>query len=341
MENQSINGNYGKEEVFYVSQDGAGQRMDRFLAAQMPDYISRTRVTSLIKAGNVCLNGAIQKIPNRPMKQGDAVSIIVPEPIDALPKPEPILLDILFEDSHIIIVNKPAGLVVHPAAGNWTGTLVNALLHHCGTGLSGIGGVRRPGIVHRLDKDSSGVMVAVKTEQAHASLSAQFSDHGKSGSLKRSYLALVWGVPEKKIGTIDLPLARSPHHRLKQSVSKCNHSGARHAVTHYKVVNCFESKQADEDIISLLECRLQTGRTHQIRVHMAHIGHPLIGDPLYGQHFATKVSRLNEKAQDLVRTLGRQALHAALLGFSHPVTGLEMLFEAPLPADLEKILATL
>jgi RluA family pseudouridine synthase len=232
-------------------------------------------------------------------------------------------------------IDKPAGLVVHPAAGHETGTLVNALIAHCGESLSGIGGVKRPGIVHRLDKDTSGLLVVAKTDEAHQGLSALFADHGRTLSLTREYLAFVWGQPERSAGMIDAPLGRHPWHREKQAVV----SGAkgREAITHYKVERSFGRDVNGRALVSLVRCSLETGRTHQIRVHMAHIGHPVLGDPLYAQGFRTKTAHLVEPARALVEGLRRQALHATSLGFEHPVTGEEMMFENPLSG----ILATL
>ncbi len=256
-----------------------------------------------------------------------------PEPVDADPLPEDIPLDILYEDDALIVVNKPVGMVVHPAPGSLSGTLVNALLYHCGDSLKGIGGVKRPGIVHRLDKDTSGVMVAAKTEQAHNHLAAQFADHGRTGPLHRAYLAYAWGRTQQARGTVEAPLGRDQNNRLRQAVRK----DGREAITHYAV----EARYGDEGWdITRIRCELETGRTHQIRVHMAHIGHPLVADALYAAGFATKINRLPEGPKAAVEALGRQALHAAELGFEHPVTGEEMQFEAPLPPDLETLQAS-
>jgi 23S rRNA pseudouridine1911/1915/1917 synthase len=226
--------------------------------------------------------------------------------------------------------------VVHPAAGHWSGTLVNALIHHCGESLSGIGGVKRPGIVHRLDKETSGLMVAAKTDKAHRALAEQFADHGRSGALERSYEALVWGVPHPRKGAIDAPLGRKPHQRMKIGVLA---KGGKEAITHYEVRQIFSL--ANEPVASRVKCTLETGRTHQIRVHMAHIGHPLIGDPLYGSGFRTKALILPEKSRNLVTELRRQALHARILGFEHPETKEIMHFESPLPQDISRIIKSL
>ncbi len=229
--------------------------------------------------------------------------------------PEPIALDIVYEDGDLIVIDKPPGLVVHPGAGNETGTLVNALIAHCGESLSGIGGVKRPGIVHRLDKDTSGLLVVAKNDRAHKALSEQFAAHGRDGRLERAYLAIVWGVPERPRGSVEGAIARSTANRQKMAVSRA--ASARDAITHYEVLETFGTPP----VASLLRCVLETGRTHQIRLHMAHIGHPLLGDMTYGSGFKTSERRLPEAARDALKSLNRQALHATLLGFEHPATG--------------------
>ena len=256
----------------------------------------------------------------------------MPPPVDPTPKPEAIPLEILFEDDHLIVIDKPAGLVVHPAAGHWSGTLVNALLAHCGDSLSGIGGVRRPGIVHRLDKDTSGVMVVAKTDRAHRKLARQFADHGREGDLERRYRAIVWGVPARPKGLIEAPIGRKRDHRQKMAV---DWQGGKDAVTHFSVRESFACDGTP--CAGLLDLRLETGRTHQIRVHMTHLGHPLIGDPLYGQGFKSKERTLPEGAQKAIAALGRQALHAAQLGFAHPETGEICRFESALPEDMASL----
>lgn len=329
----------GEERAVRFAVEGgeANARLDAWLAARMPAHVSRSRVKALIEAGQVEVNGVAASSPSRKLKAGDEVVLDIPAPEDAEPLPEAIPLDILYEDEHLIVIDKPAGLVVHPAPGNWTGTLVNALLHHCGASLKGIGGVRRPGIVHRLDKDTSGVMVAAKTEQALAGLAAQFADHGRSGPLERAYLALVWGVPARQSGTIETYLGRSASNRAKRAVVRETAQDAKEAITHFDVLEKFGAKEDATATASLVQCQLETGRTHQIRVHMAHAGHPLIGDADYGSHFATKVNKLPEPARTAVSEFPRQALHAVLLGFEHPVTGEEMRFEAPPPDDFEAL----
>ena len=245
-------------------------------------------------------------------------------------------IKIIYEDEDYLVLDKPAGLVVHPAAGHQTGTLVNALIAHCGETLSGIGGVMRPGIVHRLDKDTSGVMVVAKTDKAHKSLSAQFADHGRTGDLERGYLALVWGVPDRTRGTIDAPIDRHPHSRDKMAVRQ----GGREAITHWEVKERYAGADG-KPIASLIECRLETGRTHQIRVHLAHLGHPILGDETYATGYRTKAARLPEAAQDALQALGRQALHAYLLVFQHPVLGKIEQFQSELPVPLARLRGSL
>ena len=327
-------------KAFTVTEGEEGQRLDAWLAGRMPPHVSRNRVAGLIRDGQVGFGDKPSTAGKKKVAAGETYTVLIPPPEPAAPEPQQIALDILYEDDHLIVVNKPAGMVVHPAAGNPDGTLVNALLHHCGESLAGIGGVKRPGIVHRLDKDTSGVMVAAKTEEAMAGLAAQFADHGKSGPLERAYLALVWGVPSAAGGTVDTPLGRASNNRLKRAVVSPGAPDARHAVTRYKILKAFADEKK-HPLAALLECRLETGRTHQIRVHMAHIGHPLIGDRDYGAHFATKANTLPDELREAVTAFGRQALHAATLAFAHPVTGEAMRFEAPLPEDFSGLLQLL
>jgi 23S rRNA pseudouridine1911/1915/1917 synthase len=307
----------------------AGGRLDAVLAREH-DQLSRSRIKDLILAAAVTIDGKTVSEPNYRLKAGETIVLLAPPPEDAEPEPESIPLDILYEDDQLIVINKPVGMVVHPAPGSPRGTLVNALLFHCGESLQGIGGVKRPGIVHRLDKDTSGVMVAAKTEKAHKHLAAQFADHGRTGPLHRAYIAFAWGATQSGMGTVDAPLGRDPGNRLKQAVLK----QGREAITHYAVEARFGGEGWD---ITRIQCQLETGRTHQIRVHMAHIGHPLVSDLLYAPGFATKVNKLPEDLGNVVRALGRQALHAAELGFEHPATGEEMMFEAELPDDLQAL----
>ncbi|MEI5678679.1 MULTISPECIES: RluA family pseudouridine synthase [unclassified Mesorhizobium] len=314
----------------------AGTRLDQWLSAALGPDFSRNRVQTLIRQGAVLVNGTAVLETKRKMSAGETVTIEMPEAEPAEPQGEDIPLDILYEDDQLIVINKPSGLVVHPGAGNWTGTLVNALIHHCGDSLSGIGGVKRPGIVHRLDKDTSGVMVVAKTDKAHKSLSEAFADHGATGDLERAYVALVWNIPARVSGVIDAPLGRASD-RVRRAVVPAGRDDARHAITHYTMLERFGEKDKETVKAALVECRLETGRTHQIRVHMAHIGHPVVGDPDYGQAFRTKANRLPEQLKALVDNLSRQMLHARLLAFRHPTTHILMRFEAPLPGDMDEI----
>ena len=270
--------------------------------------------------------------PGLRLKAGQSVAADVPPPEPATPRAQHIPLDIVYEDDQLIVIDKPAGLVMHPAAGHRTDTLVNALIAHCGTSLSGINGVQRPGIVHRLDKDTTGLLVVAKTDAAHRSLSEQFAAHGRDGRIDRRYLAIVWGTPERKSAKISTGLARSPSNRFKIAVSRS--ASARPAVTHYEVKENFGAA-------SLIECRLETGRTHQIRVHLTHAGHPLLGDATYGKGFASSASRLSPEGQRALAALGRQALHAAVLGFEHPTTHRQMRFTSPPSAGFAALLAAL
>ncbi|MEX1059802.1 MAG: RluA family pseudouridine synthase, partial [Methyloceanibacter sp.] len=308
----------------------AGVRLDRFLSECLPE-LSRTRVQSLIKEGHVSSGRATIVDVKYRVKPGDRFALSLPHAAPPEPSGEAIPLNVVYEDDSLIVIDKPAGLVVHPGAGHAAGTLVNALIAHCGTSLSGIGGVARPGIVHRLDKDTSGLMVVAKTDQAHRALAAQFADHGRTGELERGYLALVWGAPSRPYGTIDAAIGRHPTSRTKMAVLP---GKGRKAVTHWRVIETFGRK--DAPIASLIECTLETGRTHQVRVHLAHIGHPLIGDPLYGQGFKSKLRKLPEPLSGKL-ALDRQALHAARLAFAHPATSTLLKFNSPLPADLAEI----
>ena len=321
-----------------IDEAAVGQRLDRVLAARFPDF-SRSRWQALIKDGTVQDHTSrVLEDPGHRVKRGDVLAIVLPEATAAEPLGEDIPLTVVFEDAHLIVIDKPAGLVVHPGAGHHTGTLVNALIHHCGDSLSGIGGVKRPGIVHRLDMDTSGLLVAAKTDAAHQGLSAQFQSHGADGRLVRSYTAICWGALDRAKGVIEAALARSKINRTKIAVVRP--AAGRHAVTHYVVDETF-ADAGNRPIASLLDLQLETGRTHQIRVHMAHIGHPLLGDATYGAGFNTRALRLSEPAQVALIALGRQALHARVLGFEHPVTGKALRFESELPGDMAKLLAGL
>ncbi len=327
-----------------VAGDEGSSRLDRVLASRLPE-LSRSRLKALILAGQVSIGQTSTNKGSAPVAvrdpayhvgAGDTITIDVPEAVPPEPAAENIPLHIVYEDEDIIVIDKPAGLVVHPAAGHETGTLVNALIAHCGASLSGIGGVKRPGIVHRLDKDTSGLMVIAKNDMAHQSLSAQFADHGRTGLMERGYLAFAWGVPHRQHGTIDAPIDRHPHAREKMAVRE----RGRHAVTHYEVQETFNGRDG-KPVASLLACRLETGRTHQIRVHLAHLGHPLLGDSVYGPHFKTKASQLRPAAQDALAALGRQALHAYLLVIEHPRTEELMHWESERPPDLAALRAAL
>ncbi len=327
----------------------AGERLDRTLTVLVKD-LSRSRLKALILAGHVAISGRTIRDPGYRVNAGDDIALTVPELVPAAPRPENIPLAILYEDADIIVIDKPRGLVVHPAAGNWTGTLVNALLAHCGSSLSGIGGVRRPGIVHRLDKDTTGLMVVAKNDRAHQALAAQFADHGRTGPLQRSYLAFVWGAPDRPKGLIDKPIDRHPVARDRMAVR----SGGREATTLWEVLERFpvaarDGSQrsgvnrgySDTSVASLLDCRLKTGRTHQIRVHLAAVGHPLLGDATYGPGFRTKMAQLSEAARAALEALSRQALHAYMLVLQHPGSGKEMVFRSGLPPDLARLRAAL
>ena len=303
-------------------------RLDRVLAARLPE-LSRSRLKALILAGSVTVGNAAFRDPAYHVAAGDTITIDVPEAIAAEPAGEDIALDIVYEDDDIIVIDKPSGLVVHPAAGHETGTLVNALIAHCGSSLSGIGGVRRPGIVHRLDKDTTGLMVVAKNDRAHQSLTAQFADHGRTGAMRRGYLAFAWGVPGRQRGTIEAPIDRHRHAREKMAVR----DGGREAITHWEIQEAFAGRDG-KPIATLLACQLETGRTHQIRVHLAHIGHPLMGDAVYGPHFKTKASHLGPGGRTALAALGRQALHAYLLALEHPCTGEILEWTSDLPTDL-------
>jgi 23S rRNA pseudouridine1911/1915/1917 synthase len=324
-----------------TADEAAEGRLDAWLTAQLGEEFSRSRIKVLIKDGQVLLNGAVTTDPQKKVRAGDNYEINLPEPEDPTPQGENIPLDILYEDEDVVVISKPSGLVVHPAAGNWTGTLVNALIYHCGDSLSGIGGVRRPGIVHRLDKDTTGVMVVAKNDIAHRHLSQQFADHGRTTPLERAYKAIVWGRPRALTGTIDAPLGRSSGDRTRRAVQRPDAKDADEAITHYEVLERFHESPDATALACLIECHLETGRTHQIRVHMAHIGHPLLGDTTYGAGFKTKANLLPEKARMILNGFGRQALHAFMLQFEHPRTGEVMHFEVPMPEDMVELMDAL
>ncbi len=315
----------GGEQIIHIALDAdqAGWRLDRALAARVPT-LSRERLKVLTKSGALVRDGGGPvRDPAIKVKGDESFTLTIPEPTLAHNEAQEIALGFAYEDEHLLVVDKPAGLVVHPAAGNFDGTLVNALLHHCGGSLSGIGGVARPGIVHRIDKDTSGLLVVAKHDLAHEGLARQFADH----SIDRRYLALTSGVPTLASGSIDAPLARSTHDRKKVAIVKDGRG--KRAVTHWTLQKKFRDA-------ALVECRLETGRTHQVRVHMASIGHPLLGDPVYGR-------APHQRLRELLRELDfhRQALHAAHLGFIHPITKGRLSFQSALPSDMQQLFSAL
>ncbi|NTS64074.1 RluA family pseudouridine synthase [Sphingomonas sp. HHU CXW] len=296
-----------------------GWRLDRALADAVPT-LSRERLKVLINAGQVSQGDALVRDPARKSRGGERFNVAVPAPAPAHNEAQDIPLVVAYEDEHLIVIDKPAGLVVHPAAGNLDGTLVNALLHHCGGSLSGIGGVARPGIVHRIDKDTSGLMVAAKTDRAHEGLAKQFAAH----SIDRRYRAIVGGRPMPPAGSVDAPLARSPQNRKKVAIVASTYSGAKRAVTHYRTLHHLRDA-------AMVECRLETGRTHQVRVHMASLGHSLLGDPVYG-----RTKQVHKVVLDDL-SFRRQALHATRLGFVHPISTATVAFDSPMPADMQEL----
>ncbi len=326
-----------------IADNEPGGRLDRVLAAHVVE-LSRTRLKALIEAGAVAVDGRTIRDPGHRVNSGTAILIDIPPAAPARPTAEPIPLNVVYEDADIIVIDKPKGLVVHPAAGNWTGTLVNALIAHCGDSLSGIGGERRPGIVHRLDKDTTGLMVVAKNDRAHRGLAAQFAGHGRDGGpFERGYLAFIWGAPDRPRGIIDRPIERHKVARDRMAVRE----GGREAVTHWEVIERYagnkearragKATRAADPVAGLLACRLETGRTHQIRVHLASIGHPLLGDEVYGPGFRTKAALLPEEARAALKALGRQALHAHILTIEHPITGKILRFRSELPPDLARL----
>ncbi|SLN47851.1 Ribosomal large subunit pseudouridine synthase D [Falsiruegeria litorea R37] len=338
----------GTRQIEFVIADAPPPRLDKALSRDVPAEatLSRTRLARLIEAGQVTVDGVVVKDAKAKVGAEAVVVITVEEAEDSHIGPEDIPLDVVFEDDDLIVINKPAGMVVHPAPGSPSGTLVNALLHHCGDNLSGVGGVKRPGIVHRIDKETSGLLVVAKSDAAHQGLAAQFEKH----TVERYYRALCYGVPDANdprlrgvkgvsfepgnIMKLSTNLARHKTDRQRQAVL---FQGGRHAVTRVRIVEPFGRPH----VAALVECWLETGRTHQIRVHMAHAGHGLIGDPTYGGKRKLSAKALNPNAQDAVRAFPRQALHAAVLGFVHPVTGEDLRFEAPLPQDMESLITAL
>ena len=330
-----MSGEGARALAFEVGAADAGERLDRFLARAADARglgLSRTRLKAMIEGGAVAVGGVEARDPAAKLREGARIAVALPSAAPSQAEGEDLPLDVVYEDAHLIVVDKPAGLVVHPAPGHASGTLVNALIRHCGVGLSGIGGVKRPGIVHRLDKGTSGLIVAAKTDAAHHGLAALFADHGRMGSLKREYCALVWGAPDAAAGVIDAPLGRHPLHREKMAVVPAGRG--RRATTRWRLVERLGPA-------SLIACRLETGRTHQIRVHFAHIGCPLLGDSVYGAAFKTKASLLSPAARAALAALGRQALHAATLAFDHPVSGERLAFERAPPEDFMRLVSAL
>lgn len=318
--------------------EAAGERVDAWLARLWPD-LSRSRVQGLIGQQRLTADGALVKAASEKARPGALYALTLPPPAPAAPQPETIPLKIVFEDQHLIVIDKPSGMAVHPAPGSMRGTLVNALLAHCAGSLSGINGVARPGIVHRIDKETTGLVVAAKSDAAHAGLAKLFATH----NLERAYYAITRSAPEPRTATIDAPLTRSRDDRRKWIVGE----NGRRAVTHYWTIERFgqiAGASAGRAAAALVECRLETGRTHQIRAHMAHIGAPLLGDPLYGKNRGLKLEGATEAAEHakaLAAAFPRQALHAAVLGFEHPVTGEAHRFESELPQDMQQLLEAL
>ena len=315
-----------------------GKRIDQFISQN--SELSRQRISNLITNGYIFLNDEVVVLKKIKLTgDNEKIKITLPEPIEETLEPENIPLNVIYEDDHILVIDKQSDLVVHPGAGNKTGTLVNAILHHCGSSLSGIGGQKRPGIVHRLDKNTSGLMIIAKNDLAHNNLSRQFMDHGKNGDLERIYDALVWGIPKMSSGKIETKITRNDRDKTKMMVTKNTKSG-KLAITTYKVVEKVYNHKNDP-LISQIRCKLYTGRTHQIRVHLAHIGHGIIGDPLYGRapRAAQMPDNLARSGLSQMRKFDRQALHATYLGFAHPITGEALTFETPLPADMASLLA--
>jgi 23S rRNA pseudouridine1911/1915/1917 synthase len=310
------------------------ERVDRWLAGELGEF-SRSRLKAMIEDGRLSCNGAPLTDPSAKLAAGASYRLSIPPVREAAPKPEDIPLDVLFEDDHLIVLLKPAGLTVHPGAGAWTGTLVHALLHHCRGSLSGIGGVERPGIVHRLDKDTSGVLVAAKTDQAHQGLSAQFAAH----TVERAYTAFVRGAPDPKAGRIETRIARAGNDRTKMGVIEDLESEVgKYAATNYETQATYgqdPKASIGRPIASKVECRLETGRTHQIRVHMAHVGAPLLGDPLYGARRG--LPNPESETGRVLHKVRRQALHAAILGFEHPATGETLRFQTEPPKDMQRL----
>ena len=330
---------------FTVNPEDAGERLDKWLSDRC-DGLTRTRIKALIEAGAVSKNGASATDPSFRLRPGERIVLIAPPAEAPTPLGEAIALDVIHEDADVIVINKPAGMVVHPAPGAWTGTLVNALIAHCGASLSGVGGVARPGIVHRIDKDTSGLLVVAKNDRAHSVLSRAFAAH----DIERVYDAIAVGAPRPGVGTVDAPMVRLAADRKKMAIARDLdlRPDARRAVTHYRMIEAYgrgRARLSGDALASRLECRLETGRTHQIRVHLAHVGCPLVGDPVYGRGPGLAGLKPGDPAADAaikaISDLKRQALHARVLGFEHPGNGRTLRFERPPPADFEALRAAL
>ncbi|GJL95066.1 MAG: pseudouridine synthase [Hyphococcus sp.] len=329
---------------FVIEPEYAGARLDKWLSEHI-ENLTRTRLKALIEEGALARADDVFTDPSWKLKDGEAYTLTVPPAADPTPEGEAIPLDVVFEDDDLIVVNKPAGMVVHPAAGNWTGTLVNALIHHCGDSLSGIGGVARPGIVHRIDKDTSGLVVVAKNDAAHQGLTKLFAAH----DITRVYEAIAIGTPRPGVGKVNAALARASSDRKKMAVVNAHeHANARHAITHYKVIESYgrgRAKLKGDALAALIECRLETGRTHQIRAHLSHIGHPLIGDQVYGRGPGLAGLKPGEAVTDAaikaIKKFRRQALHAKVLGFMHPISGEDLHFERAAPDDFQDLLTAL
>ena len=308
-------------------------RLDQFLKKNII-HLSRTRIKKLIVDGFLKVNNRIIMDPSYNVRENDICILEIPEAIKAKPIGEKIDLEIIYEDNDLIVINKQKGLVVHPAPGNPNKTLVNALINHCGNSLSGIGGEKRPGIVHRLDKDTSGLLVVAKNDRSHNGLASQFKNHGKDGKLIRAYKALIWGIPTFSSGKISTFIGRSDRNRKKMMVINNEKYKSKEAITNWKVLG-----KNSENNITLIECKLETGRTHQIRVHLDYISHPILGDPLYGQGYKTRINKLEPNIKFLVEKHGNtQALHAYKLGFKHPITNENLIFETDPPENMKKII---
>jgi len=318
---ETVSGTKDQRKALIADAEAAGKRFDAFVASQMPAHVSRSRVKVLIKAGHVSINGEPCIEPNLRLAGGETIVLSVPEPEEALPQAEAIPLDVVFEDEHLIVIDKPAGMVVHPAIGNWSGTLVNALLHHCGDSLAGIGGVRRPGIVHRLDKDTSGLMVIARSLRAHSNLVEQL----QTRQMGREYEAVVNGVMVAG-GTVDEPIGRHPVDRKRMAVVR----NGKPAITHYRVIKKFRQH-------THVRVKLESGRTHQIRVHMSHIKYPLVGDPVYGGRRRVPAGA-PERLIEQLNSFPRQALHAVQIELQHPADGKTMQWQSALPEDMQQLI---